>query len=159
MLASMYPPLSFSIVLCVKLSTKTFTSIHKKCLSLKNSHNRTGEIDYRRMKLCFTTCLKIYVFCLVMSCTRVHISESVNKQNMRYWSSQDAKLIYERLLHSDKVTWKVKWCVINSEGVIGPHFFEEFNHFVIINSGRYVNMIRHLFKPHLQQINLKLMWF
>lgn len=33
-----------------------------------------------------------------------HISGSVNKQNMRYWSAENPNVIYERPLHSDKVT-------------------------------------------------------
>ena len=45
----------------------------------------------------------------------------VNEQTCRIWNSENPQVIKERPLHSEKVT---VWCALLSEGVIGPHFFE-----------------------------------
>jgi hypothetical protein len=85
-----------------------------------------------------------------------HISGVVNKQNMRYWSGANPRVVHERPLHSDKVT---VWCAISSEGIIGPYFFEEDNRCVTINSERYVNMLQQFLAPQLQQNNFGVVWF
>lgn len=85
-----------------------------------------------------------------------HNSGAVNKQNMRYWSVANPRVVHERPLHSDKVT---VWCAISSEGIIGPYFFEEDNRCVTINSERYVNMLQQFLEPQLQQNDLGQVWF
>ena len=45
----------------------------------------------------------------------------VNKQNCRIWVSENAWVIKERLLHSEKVT---VWLTLWSEGVIGPYYLD-----------------------------------
>ncbi|PNF20840.1 hypothetical protein B7P43_G12066 [Cryptotermes secundus] len=44
-------------------------------------------------------------------------------------------------------------------GVIGPYFFEEDNHAVTVNSQRYVDMIKNLFEPALEELHLGNVWF
>lgn len=48
-----------------------------------------------------------------------HLSGFVNKQNFRYWSDENPRLLHETPLHSQKVT---TWCAISSNGIIGPFF-------------------------------------
>jgi hypothetical protein len=50
-----------------------------------------------------------------------HFSGEVNKQNIRYWGSENPCNIHEKPLHTPRVT---VWCAIGNFGVIGPHFFE-----------------------------------
>ncbi|CAH2108547.1 unnamed protein product [Euphydryas editha] len=52
-----------------------------------------------------------------------HINGHVNKQNCRYWSSENPKTKHQRPLHSPKVT---VWAAISANGIIGPYFFEDF---------------------------------
>lgn len=49
-----------------------------------------------------------------------HLSGFVNKQNFRYWSYENPRLLHETPLHSQKV---IIWCVISANGIIGPFFF------------------------------------
>ena len=50
-----------------------------------------------------------------------HLIGFVNKQNCRYWASENPKLKHQRPLHSLKVT---VWAAMSAEGIIGPYFFE-----------------------------------
>ena len=56
-----------------------------------------------------------------------------NKQNCRYWASENPLNLHEQPLHSQKVT---VWCAISTSGIIGPYFFEENNQTVTVNSDR-----------------------
>jgi len=68
-----------------------------------------------------------------------HLDGFVNKQNFRYWSEENPRQLYQRPLHSDKVT---VWCAISHYGIIGPYFHEDENgRATTVNSNRYVNMI------------------
>jgi len=49
-----------------------------------------------------------------------HLNDSVNKQNFRYWVTQNSHEVHEIQLHSPKVT---VWCAIGKVGVTGPYFF------------------------------------
>ncbi|KAF2355783.1 RNA-polymerase II-associated protein 3-like C-terminal domain [Trinorchestia longiramus] len=53
-----------------------------------------------------------------------HLSGYVNKQNCRYWSAENPKIVHEIPLHSEKIT---VWCGMTSERIIGPYFFENQN--------------------------------
>lgn len=48
------------------------------------------------------------------------LSGCVNKQNFRYWSSENPRQLHQRPLHSRKVT---VWCGVARFGIIGPYFF------------------------------------
>lgn len=87
-----------------------------------------------------------------------HLNGTVNKQNLRYWAAEDPHLIYQRPLHSPKVT---VWCAIGFFGIIGPYFFEENGTTVTVNSARYIRMIETFLEPELrrQGIRLKDVWF
>ncbi|KAJ4429943.1 hypothetical protein ANN_22147 [Periplaneta americana] len=56
------------------------------------------------------------------------LSDYVNKQNFRYWSDEHPFQVWEKPLHSPKVT---VWC-----GIIDPYFFED-GHTVTVNSERH----------------------
>jgi hypothetical protein len=51
-----------------------------------------------------------------------HLSGHVNKQNMRFWGTQNPHEIEEKPLHVEKCT---AWCAISTHGIIGPYWFEE----------------------------------
>ncbi|KAE9522082.1 hypothetical protein AGLY_017526 [Aphis glycines] len=51
-----------------------------------------------------------------------HLSGTVNKQNFRYWATENPQEIHQRPLHSPYVT---VWCAVAEFGVLGPYFFEE----------------------------------
>ena len=50
-----------------------------------------------------------------------HLSGYVNKQNFRYWSAENPKIIHAVPLHSQKVT---VWCGMSCDRIFGPYFFE-----------------------------------
>ena len=51
-----------------------------------------------------------------------HLSGTVNKQNFRYWATENLQEIHQRPLHTPYVT---VWCAFAEFGVLGPYFFEE----------------------------------
>ena len=74
-----------------------------------------------------------------------HLSGSVNKQNMRYWSPQNPREFHQRPLHAHVTVW----CALSRVGTIGPWFFEENEQAVSVTSDHYVDMINELFLPTL----------
>ena len=50
-----------------------------------------------------------------------HLNGYVNKQNMRFWASQNPQLTIETFLHPQRVT---VWCAISKHGIFGPEFIE-----------------------------------
>lgn len=85
-----------------------------------------------------------------------HISGSVNKQNMRYWSGENPRELHQKPLHCERVT---VWCAISVMGIIGPYFFEENERAVTVNAARYRSMIEEFFIPSLEEMNVRDVWF
>lgn len=73
-----------------------------------------------------------------------HLCGVVNKQNYRFWASEQPSLLHKTPLHSAKVT---VWCGITSFGILGPYFFEEHTVTVTVTSERYVEEMLNNFLP------------
>ena len=73
-----------------------------------------------------------------------HLSGSVNKQNFRYWSPENPRLLHQQPLHIVRV---MVWCGIACFGVIGPYFFED--EAASVTSERYIERIRGFFVRYL----------
>jgi hypothetical protein len=74
----------------------------------------------------------------------LHISGSVNMQNMRYLSDNNPRELHQRPLHCERVT---VWCAVSKVGIIRPNFFEENERAVTVTAARYTQMIDALFFP------------
>ena len=87
-----------------------------------------------------------------------HLNGTVNKQNFRYWASENPRELHQRPLHSPKVT---VWCGMGKFGIFGPFFFEEGEDTATVTSDRYIRMFENYFLPELrrQRINTASMWF
>ncbi|CAG7732149.1 unnamed protein product, partial [Allacma fusca] len=51
-----------------------------------------------------------------------YLNGDVNKQNMRYWSTENPMIIHEKPLHSAKLT---VWMGVAKFGIVGPYVFDE----------------------------------
>lgn len=87
-----------------------------------------------------------------------HLSGTVNKQNFRYWATENPQEIHQRPLHSPYVT---VWCAVAEFGVLGPYFFEENGQKVTVTADRYCHMIETFLRPNLNQFtrNHEEVWF
>jgi hypothetical protein len=70
-----------------------------------------------------------------------HLSGAVNKQNFRYWSSQNPNWVTDEPLHSPKV---IVWAGVSSKRIIGPFFFDE-----NVNGTNYLLMLQEKMWPEL----------
>lgn len=78
-----------------------------------------------------------------------HLNGHVNKQNSRYWASENPRFKHQKPLHSPKVT---VWAAISAHGIIGPFFFEDQRgNSVTVNTERYTAMLRNFFFPQLSE--------
>jgi hypothetical protein len=77
-----------------------------------------------------------------------HLDVVVNKQNVRFWASENPHVIHEKVLHAPRIT---VWVAISSYGLQGLIFFEE-----AVNSGRYLSMLSNTFVTHLLTTGLPL---
>ena len=72
-----------------------------------------------------------------------HLSGHVNKQNMRFWASQQPHKHTHQLLSQEKLTL---WCAIGKGGIFGPYFFEDNDgNFVTVNIEQYIKMMQRKF--------------
>ncbi|CAH1105707.1 unnamed protein product [Psylliodes chrysocephalus] len=51
-----------------------------------------------------------------------HLNRFVNKQNSKFWGTENPNVVHERELYPIKCT---VWCVVTSQRIIGPYFFED----------------------------------
>lgn len=96
--------------------------------------------------------------CLLMSDeAHFHLSGYVNKQNFRYWATENPQQLHELPLHSDKVT---VWCAVSAFGIFGPFFFEENDLTVTVTSQRYQQLLRNFEQQlHDEGVDMGRIWF
>lgn len=86
-----------------------------------------------------------------------HLSGHVNKQNTRFWGTENPRIIQETPLHPLKVTI---WCGVCAEKVIGPYFFEDAaGNAITVTGERYRTMLRKFLIPSLDELGLEHIWF
>lgn len=86
-----------------------------------------------------------------------HLNGYVNKQNQRFWASENPREIFETPLQTAKVT---VWCGITSSRIIGPYFFEDVNgNTVSVNGDRYRQMIQEYLLPEIRSMNIADIYF
>lgn len=85
------------------------------------------------------------------------LSGSVNKQNCRFWGTENPQKLHQRPLHSPKLT---VWCGISTSGIIGPFFFRDSTGATCtVTAERYVTMLRDFVTPAIQQHPHPLLWY
>ena len=85
------------------------------------------------------------------------LSGSVNKQNCRFWGTENPRKLHQKALHSPKLT---VWCGISTFGIIGPFFFrDDTGATCTVTAERYVTMLRNFLTPALQNHPHPLLWF
>jgi hypothetical protein len=72
----------------------------------------------------------------------------VNKQNVRFWASENPRVIHEKVHHALRITM---WGTNSNHGMLGPVSFEE-----TMNIERYLSMFCNTFVPHLLATGLPL---
>lgn len=86
-----------------------------------------------------------------------HLCGYVNKQNYRFWGTENPRILHEVPLHPLKVT---VWCGIYGRNVIGPYFFEDGDgNTITVNGEHYRTMIRDFLLPQIDRLGLENMWF
>ena len=73
---------------------------------------------------------------------------TVNKQNFRYWASENPRALHQRPLYSPKVT---VWCGLGKCRIFGLFFFEEGEETATVTSDRYIRMFENCFLPELRR--------
>jgi len=74
-----------------------------------------------------------------------HLNGFVNKQNMRFWGTENPRIVHQRSLHPVKVT---VWCGVTAGKVLGPYFFEdEAENALTITGERYREMLENFVRP------------
>jgi hypothetical protein len=86
-----------------------------------------------------------------------HLCGYVNKQNFRFWGTENPRVMHEEPLHPLKVT---VWCGVYVGRVIGPYFFEDdVGNTVTVTGERYRTMINGFLLPQIAELGLENMWF
>jgi hypothetical protein len=76
-----------------------------------------------------------------------HLDGVVNKHNVRFWASENPRVIHEKVRHAPRIT---AWVASSSHGLLGPISFEE-----TVNSVRYLSMLHNTSAPHLLATGLQ----
>ena len=77
-----------------------------------------------------------------------HLWGRVNRQNDRYWDTENPHEIVETKKFSPHVN---VWVAMSSKGIFGPYFFEVDDTTTTVNSERYIEMLRAKFLPELRR--------
>ena len=86
-----------------------------------------------------------------------HLSGFVNKQNFRYWATENPQQLHEEPLHSQKVT---VWCAVSAFGIFGPFFFEENGLSVTVTAQRYQQVLENLDQQLREAgVDIQRIWF
>ena len=95
-------------------------------VSLTKNFSRKHNVDERAARFCrgMIETLPHDAVVFFSDEAHFHLSGCVNKQNFRYWSENNPRVIHQKPLHSDRAT---VWCAVSRMGIIGPYFFEEGN--------------------------------
>ena len=92
------------------------------CQQLSESYNE------RRLQLChavnkFTETGQLNGNNIILSDkNHIYSNRFINKQKFRKWSSEKPREVFEKVLHSPKVT---VWCSLRLKKKYGPYFFED----------------------------------
>ncbi|XP_055307310.1 uncharacterized protein LOC129571528, partial [Sitodiplosis mosellana] len=86
-----------------------------------------------------------------------HLNGYVNRQNCRFWGSENPRETEEVSAHPARCT---VWCGLWAGGIIGPYFFEnDDGRAVSINGERYREMLQYFFWSEIEDMDLSDMWF
>ena len=81
------------------------------------------------------------------------LSGYVNKQNNRFWGTENPCITNEEPLHQLQVT---AWCAVYAGGVIWPFFFENAaGQTTTVDGARYRAMVTEFFLPQLDELGLE----
>lgn len=85
------------------------------------------------------------------------LNGAVNKQNHRFWGSENPQIIHQQPLHEPKVT---VWCGVSARKIIGPYFFEDDRgRTTTVNGDRYRSMLLNFLVPEMEELNQEDMWY
>ena len=85
------------------------------------------------------------------------LNGGVNKQNCRFYSTENPQLIEEQPLYDQKVT---VWCGVCANMIIGPYFFEDDDGATTtVNGERYRAMITDFVMPIIRENDMDDFWF
>uniref|UniRef100_UPI00358E2D47 uncharacterized protein n=1 Tax=Myxine glutinosa TaxID=7769 RepID=UPI00358E2D47 len=131
---------------------------HPYKMTVVQELNARDWISHRELRENILQCVPEDAVLLWSDKAHFHLSGSVNKQNYRYWSEDNPRILHERPLHSDRVT---VWCAVADVGIVGPYFFEEGGVTVTVTSDRYIDMLENFLRPQLEHLELEELdvWF
>ena len=85
------------------------------------------------------------------------LTGTVNKQNCRFYGTENPQIINEVPLYAQKVT---VWCGVCADMIIGPFFSEdEAGETVTINQERYCDMVSDFLMPIVRDNGMEHFWF
>jgi hypothetical protein len=85
------------------------------------------------------------------------LSGFVNKQNFRYWSRVNPRILHEKPQKGQNV---VVWCAMGMCGITVPYFFKYgAGRALMVNADRYVDMLQNFLMPDLHLRQLDTIWF